>query len=57
MGAVIVFVTRWSEQIGAGTLWHLVLAGGAGMLVYLGVALLLHVGELNRLPAALLERR
>ena len=57
MSAAIVAATAWATERGAGVFGLLVVGGGVGILVYLGVALLLRVGELSSLPATLLARR
>jgi putative peptidoglycan lipid II flippase len=57
MSATIAAATAWAAERGIGALGMVIVGGGLGVLVYLGVALLLRIGDLTRLPATLLERR
>ncbi len=57
MSATITAVLRIAQSAQLGALGQLVLAGGAGLVIYIAAALALRVRELYRLPLALMARR
>jgi putative peptidoglycan lipid II flippase len=56
MSGAIVLLLRLSQDLSLGTVSQLVLAGAAGLVAYVALALALRVREVYRLPMALLAR-